>query len=1083
MLRTRTRGAAWGAAVLAVGLTAGPATGVAGAAPERSSPGTRGTGFSVTLITGDRVVVTGDGARSVQAGPGRANTAFTTFERDGHLHVVPNDALGALAGGRLDPRLFDVTGLRDAGYDDARRDTLPLVVTRAGDARPRAAAGVHVTRDLPAAGAVAAQAVKAEAATAYRALVDDPAVRKVWLDGVRKQDLDRSTAQIGAPAAWEAGYTGAGVKVAVLDGGVDGDHPDLAGSEVAERNFTGDPDATDLDGHGTHVAATVAGSGPRYRGVAPDAQILDGKVCSQGGCAESWILDGMQWAVEEGADVVNLSLGGTDGPEVDPLEEAVGALSASSGALFVIAAGNSGRPGSVGSPGSAEAALTVGAVERDDDIASFSSRGPRVGDGGVKPDITAPGVDVVAAKAARGVIGTPVGDGHVALSGTSMATPHVAGAAALLAQQHPDWTGARIKAALMASAEANPELTAFDQGAGRVDLARAITAAVVADPPSLSFGSQPWPHDDDTPVTKQLTLHNTGPLAVTAPVTVEATGPDGKPAPAGLFTAEPATATIPAGGRATVTVTADTRAGTLDGAYSGAVVVGDALRAPIGVDREPESYDITTRFVDATGGKPFAHSGVIIGLDNAVFTFLDGDSGTVTTRLPKGEYTAQVTVISGDQENPAYALLPRPSLSVTKAETVVFDARAAKPVEVTAPDPGATPSIADIGVTRTRGDRTAGVGSAFIGGFPESLTLAHTGPALPDDELAVSVGAQYEGVPVGDTPVNYRFAWIERGEVPTGFVRAPAERDLAEVRTAFGPVPEGRRVLHGGVAVNPDSGGGWATLFPVPPGGEVVDLVTVEDFTWTWAVLQVSGDFTVEADYEAAGDRPYRAGRTYRERFLSPVFGPGLPGERYTYAGRLGDEVQVGVPLLNDSANHLGGSAYATARTALYRDGVEVGSTARPNGVFTVPAGPAGYRIEADLTRAPGVSEFGTRVSGRWTFRSDTVTGERAKPLPLSVVRFTPELDATGGTPAGRVLRVPLTVEQQHGADAGRVRGVRVEVSFDDGESWSAVPVVGNSALVRNPAGAGFAALRARGSDSRGNTFEHSVLRAYRITG
>ncbi|MBY8847296.1 hypothetical protein K7G98_00325 [Saccharothrix sp. MB29] len=111
------------------------------------------------------------------------------------------------------------------------------------------------------------------------------------------------------------------------------------------------------------------------------------------------------------------------------------------------------------------------------------------------------------------------------------------------------------------------------------------------------------------------------------------------------------------------------------------------------------------------------------------------------------------------------------------------------------------------------------------------------------------------------------------------------------------------------------------------------------------------------------------------------------------------------------------------------------------------------------------------------------MTGERAKPLPLSVVRFTPELDATGGTPAGRVLRVPLTVEQQHGADAGRVRGVRVEVSFDDGESWSAVPVVGNSALVRNPAGAGFAALRAKGSDSRGNTFEHSVLRAYRITG
>ncbi|MDQ2588651.1 S8 family serine peptidase [Saccharothrix yanglingensis] len=1080
MSRSRTR---WGVALAVAGLVAGGTSATAAPAPTAAPPttaalptapppttGTPGGDLprTVTLVTGDRVVVAGDRLVSVTPGPGREDLVFHRFHRDGHLHVVPRDAARPLAEDRLDLRLFDVTGLVEAGYDDARRDTVPLIVTGTS------ASGARVTRSLAALGAVAAEAPKS--ATALPALLADPGVTKVWLDGKREPTLDRSTAQIGAPTAWAAGYTGAGVKVAVVDSGVDQDHPDLVGRQVAERNFTGDPDATDLVGHGTHVASTVASTRAPHRGVAPDAQIIDAKVCSVAACQESWIVDGMTWAVEQGADVLNVSLGGTDAPGLDPLEQAVEALSASSGALFVIAAGNSGRPGTIGSPGSAESALTVGAVDRDDSIAPFSSRGPRVGDGAPKPDVTAPGVGIVAAEANSG------GD-HVAASGTSMATPHVAGAAALLAQQHPDWTGARIKAALMASAEANPELTAFDQGAGRVDLAQAITAAVVADPPSLSFGSQPWPHDDDTPVTKQLTLHNTGPRAVTAPVTVEATGPDGKPAPAGLFTAEPATAAIPAGGRTTVTVTADTRAGTLDGAYSGAVVVGDALRAPIGVDREQESYDITARFVDATGGKPFSHSGVIIGLDNAVFTFLDGDSGAVTTRLPKGEYTAQVTVVTGDEENPAHALLPRPSLSVTKAETVVFDARAAKPVEVTAPDPGATPSIADIGVTRTRGDRRTSVGSAFIGGFPESLTLAHTGPALPDDELAVSVGAQYEGVPVGDTPVNYRFAWIERGEVPTGFVRAPARRDLAEVRTALGPVPGGRRVLHGGMAVNPDSGGGWATLFPVPPGGEVVDLVTVEDFTWTWVVLQVSGDFTVEADYEAAGDRPYRAGRTYRERFLSPVFGPGLPGERYTYAGRLGDEVQVGIPLLNDSANHLGGSAYATARTALYRDGVEVGSTARPNGVFTVPTGPAGYRIEADLTRAPGVSEFATRVSGRWTFRSDTVTGERVKPLPLSVVRFTPELDATGGTPAGRVLRVPLTVEQQHGADAGRVRGVRVEVSFDDGESWSAVPVVGNSALVRNPAGAGFAALRAKGTDSRGNTFEHSVLRAYRITG
>ncbi|MFC6087666.1 S8 family serine peptidase [Saccharothrix lopnurensis] len=131
---------------------------------------------------------------------------------------------------------------------------------------------------------------------------------------------------------------------------MDGDHPDLAGREVAERNFSAEPDAVDRAGHGTHVAATIAGGGARYRGVAPDARVLDGKVCeASGGCRESAILAGMEWAVEQGADVVNLSLGYQDSPGVDPLEETVNALSARTGALFVVAAGNAGpSPGWTG---------------------------------------------------------------------------------------------------------------------------------------------------------------------------------------------------------------------------------------------------------------------------------------------------------------------------------------------------------------------------------------------------------------------------------------------------------------------------------------------------------------------------------------------------------------------------------------------------------------------------------------------------------------------------------------------------------------------------------------------------------------
>ena len=163
----------------------------------------------------------------------------------------------------------------------------------------------------------------------------------------------------------------------------------------------------------------------------------------------------------------------TDTPEVDLLEEAVNRLTAQTGTLFVIAAGNEG-PGesTVGSPGSADAALTVGAVDKQDKLADFSSRGPRVGDGAVKPDVTAPGVDIVAAKAKKSVIGDPVGEQYLRLSGTSMATPHTAGAAALLAQQHPSWKAGELKGALMGSAKPAADQTAFEQGTGRIDVAQ-----------------------------------------------------------------------------------------------------------------------------------------------------------------------------------------------------------------------------------------------------------------------------------------------------------------------------------------------------------------------------------------------------------------------------------------------------------------------------------------------------------------------------------------------------------------------------------------------------------------------------------
>ena len=1084
MFRPRKRGKALGAAVLALGLVAAPVTGVAGAVPAgavtESAAGAESAGTvtgsaaagvqprTVTLVTGDRVVVAGEAVGSLQPGPGRDEVAFHSTFRDGRLNVVPEDALKGIAAGKLDPRLFDVTGLIEAGYDDARSDHVPLIVTGTPTT------GLRSARALP--GAVATQAPKADAGAVFRDLLADPGVTRVWLDGVLRPSLDRSTAQIGAPTAWQAGLTGKGVRVAVLDGGVDGDHPDLRGKEVAERNFTDDPDATDLTGHGTHVAATIAGGNRTYRGVAPDARILDGKVCGGNGCPESAILAGVQWAVDERADIVNLSLGGYDSPGVDPLEDAINQLTAKTGTLFVVAAGNGGRSKSIDSPGSADAALTVGAVRHDDDLAHFSSRGPRSGDGAVKPDITAPGLNIVAAKAAEGTLGTPVGRRHAALSGTSMATPHVAGAAALLAQRHPDWTGDRLKAVLMASAKPNPGLSVFAQGAGRVDLARAITADVGATPVSVTFEEQLWPHHDDTPVTKTVTYRNNGAEPVTFDLTAELRGPNGAAAPTGLLTVTPAKVTVPAGGTTAVAVTADTRVGTLDGVYSGALV-GGPTRVPVSLAREVESYDVAIEHIDADGNPALDNSTALVGMDNDVYETLYGPDGTATARVPKGEYMARAVIRAW----PKTTVLARPALTVDADHTrYTFDARVAKPVHVTAPDPAAAPMIGDVNVSRVLNGRRVVLNTAFIGGFGD-MALGHVGPTLTDQELTVSIGAQFQSPPVDGTPTHYRFRWMEQGAVPTGYTRAPTRSELAEVRTTFAPGPADRQYLHSGNASPPDGSGGWSVGLPVPSGGAVVDLITPERLTWSWGFQRLSPQYRTEVDYSSF-NRTYRLGERHTERFVRPVLGPGLSGYSANYLSVHEDRVTAQVPLINDRDGNLGRGSHESARTSVYRDGRLVGQVRDQWGEFTVPEGEARYRVEHDVVRDPEAHELTTRVSGAWTFRMATLPDGHGRRLPLSVVRFNPELDAAGSAPAGRLLSVPLVVEQQDGADNGEVGQVRVDVSFDDGRSWRRVPVAGGVALVRHPDAAGYASLRASGADSDGNTFEHTVIRAYRIT-
>jgi subtilisin family serine protease len=357
-------------------------------------------------------------------------------------------------------------------------------------------------------------------------------VARVWPTASYAPQLDDTPQLIGAPALWgpTLATAGQGMKIGIIDDGVDQTHPffNPAGYSyppgfpkgqtayttpkvIAARAFAPPspryapahlPFDRNESEHGTHVAGiaagnngTVTGEGDRISGVAPRSYIGNYKALGiptpgfglNGNAPE--LAAAVEAAVRDGMDVINLSLGE---PEVDPARDLLARAldgAAAAGVTPAVAASNDFSAfgfGSVGSPGTAARAIAVGAsggsvVERP---ASFSSGGPTPYSLRLKPDVMAPGVDVLSSLP-EGNFGT--------LSGTSMAAPHVAGAAALLRERHPTWTPAEIKSALVLTGapvrgSGGTEVTPLREGGGRITLAAADAPLVFAAPTNVAFG-------------------------------------------------------------------------------------------------------------------------------------------------------------------------------------------------------------------------------------------------------------------------------------------------------------------------------------------------------------------------------------------------------------------------------------------------------------------------------------------------------------------------------------------------------------------------------------------------------------------
>ena len=329
-----------------------------------------------------------------------------------------------------------------------------------------------------------------------------PNVKAVYEDKIVNTTLMDSVPLINADDVWflqdsqQRNITGQGIKIGIIDTGVDYTHPDLGGCFGLGCKVTdgydfvnNDNDPMDDYGHGTHVASIAAGNGT-LKGVAPDAKIYAYKVIdANGGGTFSDVIAGIERSTDPNSDgdfsdhidVISMSLGAPGDP--DDLVSKASDNAAEIGVVVVAAAGNSGNYNylTIGSPGTSRKAITVGASDKADLMAYFSSKGPTA-IGSTKPDVVAPGMLICAARMStfepwleKSEYKKCVDDSHVLLSGTSMATPHVAGAAALIKQSHPDWTPQEIKNTIKGTAIdlGNDSLT---QGSGRVDVLKAVQA-------------------------------------------------------------------------------------------------------------------------------------------------------------------------------------------------------------------------------------------------------------------------------------------------------------------------------------------------------------------------------------------------------------------------------------------------------------------------------------------------------------------------------------------------------------------------------------------------------------------------------
>jgi subtilisin family serine protease len=934
-------------------------------------------------------------------------------------------------------------------------------------------------------------------------------IEKIWLDKVATASLDQSVPMTGGDIARKIlGYNGSGINVAILDTGVDRTHPDFfypnGTSKVivyADETCKSVPippvcyhNPYDYFGHGTHVASIAAGTGAasngRYVGVAPGARLMSVKVLNdQGFGFDSWIMYGLLQSAQgffngTKPDVISMSLGGLTSDGSDPLSQVINLIVNTYNIPIAIAAGNFGCNFCVASPGASDRAITVAASTKiasngSISIASFSSRGPRQGNYDIKPDISAPGVGVVAACSSTAtVIPCPPGSRYVKLSGTSMATPHVAGSIALLLQQARQrgiiLTPSEIKDALQSSSNilvpslpSQPDIDIYQQGAGLVRIDKALAISVTFDPAEISFGLV---QVNTTSLQSTFNVTNHGPTTINLTLSWDMREVRTIQSPiytnssyADIVSLNQTQLAIPARASITINLTinplnAPTRKlwsvfsgrifATIDNTVVAHAIFGFTKEGPrqaaqiTGLDQygNPAAFQEIT-FYDALDS---------LGLESPFLPF--GNNGQVSLRLPLGTYNFIMSLMV----NP-FPPFPSGHLSLYRIValevpvmhspvSVTLDASKAGPVTLNVQaDPSATHGLQqDDYFVYNRPDGTNfQFSDTFLGTtwtvFAVNNASAKLGTLTIYDRWLVSRS------PEATSPVIYDLTMTTHIQQPTNHTVS----DLSTLARTFASfhvdIPRAKGVGRWAISTAFNQFIAWAGVGPIAAPFQRIEYQTPNEaiFNELFAPDEGSSLFDLQSGIKTPyfGDfnygRVYKPGETLSEDFAAQPVHPKL-----TLAVRQGNTLTLGGFEITDSFGHIG--LFVSSRALRFSIRVYVNGVLNATAyqlwlapiTVNLPSTPATVEVQMTLQTDPSWSRLATSVTSDIVFRTrSNLQG------PISLPSYNYQVDGLSlanivpvkGSPTNLVIDVSTLAPTGAAINPGNASA---QISLNDGANW-----------------------------------------------